>query len=363
MRQGRRRRAARRAASRSTRSRLLPGGDEPGQGAGRRPAHPHDRLHRLVRRRALRSSSARPRSPDGQCHIKKVVAEMGGKNVVIVDSDADLDDVVPALLSVAFAFAGQKCSAASRVARARRVADELAERLAGAIAHAAGRPGRGLRAPTSRRSSTSPRSSACAATRATAPRRPRRSRGRRSARGDGFYVAPTIFAGLPDEHPVDPGGDLRPGAVAGDRRRASRHACERSTRRASRSPAACSRARRARSSTSPSARRSATSTSTARSPARWSAASRSAAGGCPAPARRPAGPTTCCSSSRRARSREHRPPRPRRLSAAGRVPGDQSRTRSPPASRRRATRCRGRGDRRADRRHRRPEISAGRERA
>ena len=46
----------------------------------------------------------------GQRHLKRVIAEMGGKNAVIVDSDADLDDVVPALLKSAFAFAGQKCS-------------------------------------------------------------------------------------------------------------------------------------------------------------------------------------------------------------------------------------------------------------
>ena len=60
--------------------------------------------------------------------------------------------------------------------------------------------------------------------------------------------------------------------------------------------------------------RSATSTSTARSRARWSAASRSAATGSAAPARRPAAPTTCCTSSSPRRHREHRPPRARGLS-------------------------------------------------
>jgi len=72
-------------------------------------------------------------TPDGQGHVKRVVAEMGGKNCVIVDSDADLDEVVPALVDSAFGFAGQKCSAASRVLVHEAVHDELLERLTGAV--------------------------------------------------------------------------------------------------------------------------------------------------------------------------------------------------------------------------------------
>lgn len=56
---------------------------------------------------------------EGRHHLKRVVIEMGGKNCILVDDDADLDDVVPAVLASAFGFAGQKCSAASRVLRAR----------------------------------------------------------------------------------------------------------------------------------------------------------------------------------------------------------------------------------------------------
>jgi RHH-type proline utilization regulon transcriptional repressor/proline dehydrogenase/delta 1-pyrroline-5-carboxylate dehydrogenase len=69
----------------------------------------------------------------GQRHLKRVVAEMGGKNCVIVDADADLDDVVPALMASAYGFAGQKCSAASRVLAHERVADALGRRLVGAL--------------------------------------------------------------------------------------------------------------------------------------------------------------------------------------------------------------------------------------
>jgi RHH-type transcriptional regulator, proline utilization regulon repressor / proline dehydrogenase / delta 1-pyrroline-5-carboxylate dehydrogenase len=69
----------------------------------------------------------------GQNHLKRVVAEMGGKNCIIVDSDADLDDVVPALVRSAFIYAGQKCSAAARVLVHEAIHDGLVERLAGAV--------------------------------------------------------------------------------------------------------------------------------------------------------------------------------------------------------------------------------------
>jgi RHH-type proline utilization regulon transcriptional repressor/proline dehydrogenase/delta 1-pyrroline-5-carboxylate dehydrogenase len=76
-------------------------------------------------------SAAEP--AEGQRHVKRVIAEMGGKNCVIVDADADLDDAVPAIVKSAFGFAGQKCSAASRVLVHRDIADALNERLAGAV--------------------------------------------------------------------------------------------------------------------------------------------------------------------------------------------------------------------------------------
>jgi RHH-type proline utilization regulon transcriptional repressor/proline dehydrogenase/delta 1-pyrroline-5-carboxylate dehydrogenase len=68
----------------------------------------------------------------GQGHVKRVVAEMGGKNAIVVDTDADLDQAVPAVVASAFGYAGQKCSAASRVIGVGPVFDELVERLVGA---------------------------------------------------------------------------------------------------------------------------------------------------------------------------------------------------------------------------------------
>jgi RHH-type proline utilization regulon transcriptional repressor/proline dehydrogenase/delta 1-pyrroline-5-carboxylate dehydrogenase len=78
----------------------------------------------------VRSSSE---TPEGQRHVKRVVSEMGGKNCVIVDADADLDEAVPEIVYSAFGYAGQKCSAAARVLVHEATADTLLERLAGAV--------------------------------------------------------------------------------------------------------------------------------------------------------------------------------------------------------------------------------------
>jgi RHH-type proline utilization regulon transcriptional repressor/proline dehydrogenase/delta 1-pyrroline-5-carboxylate dehydrogenase len=69
----------------------------------------------------------------GQKHIKRVVAELGGKNCVIVDADADLDEAVPGIVYSAFGYAGQKCSAAARVLVHEAIADQLIDRVAGAV--------------------------------------------------------------------------------------------------------------------------------------------------------------------------------------------------------------------------------------
>ncbi len=53
-------------------------------------------------------------TPEEQLHVKKVVCEMGGKNALIVDASADLDEAVLGARQSAFGFQGQKCSACSR---------------------------------------------------------------------------------------------------------------------------------------------------------------------------------------------------------------------------------------------------------
>ena len=68
----------------------------------------------------------------GRRLLKRVVAEMGGKNAIVVDDDADLDEAVQGILVSAFGYAGQKCSAAARVIGVGRVYARLVERLADA---------------------------------------------------------------------------------------------------------------------------------------------------------------------------------------------------------------------------------------
>ncbi|MDF5734677.1 MULTISPECIES: L-glutamate gamma-semialdehyde dehydrogenase [unclassified Nostoc] len=65
----------------------------------------------------------------GQKHMKRVIAEMGGKNAIIVDESADLDQAVVGVVQSAFGYSGQKCSAASRVIVLQPIYDIFVQRL------------------------------------------------------------------------------------------------------------------------------------------------------------------------------------------------------------------------------------------
>ena len=69
----------------------------------------------------------------GQEGLKRVVCEMGGKNAIVVDSDADLDEAVQGVARSAFGFAGQKCSACSRVIVVGALYEPFVERLKAAV--------------------------------------------------------------------------------------------------------------------------------------------------------------------------------------------------------------------------------------
>jgi RHH-type proline utilization regulon transcriptional repressor/proline dehydrogenase/delta 1-pyrroline-5-carboxylate dehydrogenase len=71
--------------------------------------------------------------PPGQRFIKRVVAEMGGKNALLIDADADLDAAVAGTLRSAFGYGGQKCSAASRVIVHEAIADRFLARCVAAV--------------------------------------------------------------------------------------------------------------------------------------------------------------------------------------------------------------------------------------
>jgi RHH-type proline utilization regulon transcriptional repressor/proline dehydrogenase/delta 1-pyrroline-5-carboxylate dehydrogenase len=139
--------------------------------------------------------------PPGQKHLKRVIAEMGGKNCVIVDSDADLDEVVPALVKSAFVYAGQKCSAAARVLCHEAIHDALLERLAGAIEVLTVGQADDLEidVPPVIEQAARDRVARYAA---TAERTGRLAARARAVPGDGWFATPTLAADLPADSPV-----------------------------------------------------------------------------------------------------------------------------------------------------------------
>jgi len=69
------------------------------------------------------------RTPPDQLSVKRVICEMGGKNAIIIDEDADVDKAIPAVLYSAFGYQGQKCSACSRLIVLDKIYDEFVPRL------------------------------------------------------------------------------------------------------------------------------------------------------------------------------------------------------------------------------------------
>jgi len=75
--------------------------------------------------------AAKPRK--GQLWIKRVVAEMGGKDAIVVDRESDLDSAVKGVVQSAFGYQGQKCSACSRAIVDQAVYDKFLEKVKAAI--------------------------------------------------------------------------------------------------------------------------------------------------------------------------------------------------------------------------------------
>lgn len=66
---------------------------------------------------------------EGQNHLKQVIAEMGGKDTVVVDKQANIETAVDAIIVSAFGFSGQKCSSGSRAVVHEDVYDEVLEKV------------------------------------------------------------------------------------------------------------------------------------------------------------------------------------------------------------------------------------------
>jgi 1-pyrroline-5-carboxylate dehydrogenase len=94
--------------------------------------HPKTRLIAFTGSKevGLRVNELAARTPPGQIWIKRVIAEMGGKDAIIVDREVDLDAAVQGVLVSAYGYQGQKCSACSRAMVDKAVYDEFLARLA-----------------------------------------------------------------------------------------------------------------------------------------------------------------------------------------------------------------------------------------
>ncbi|SHF12419.1 delta-1-pyrroline-5-carboxylate dehydrogenase [Seinonella peptonophila] len=94
--------------------------------------HPQTRFISFTGSRevGLRINELAAKTVPKQKWIKRVVAEMGGKDSIVVDEDADLSIAVDAIVKSAFGFSGQKCSACSRAIVHQAVYDEVLERVA-----------------------------------------------------------------------------------------------------------------------------------------------------------------------------------------------------------------------------------------
>jgi RHH-type proline utilization regulon transcriptional repressor/proline dehydrogenase/delta 1-pyrroline-5-carboxylate dehydrogenase len=144
------------------------------------------------RRIALACAEVRP----GQRGLKKLIAELGGKNAVIVDDDADLDLAVEGVLRSAFGYAGQKCSAASRVIVVGSAYREFRDRLAAAVESLVVGP------PEDPATYVPPVISAEALARIEEYIRIGKGEGKLVAKGprpdgEGHYVAPHVFEDVP----------------------------------------------------------------------------------------------------------------------------------------------------------------------
>src|SRR3954464_4054554 len=93
--------------------------------------HPQTRFVAFTGSReiGLRINERAAKVHEGQIWIKRVVAEMGGKDAIVVADDADLESAATGVVQSAFGFQGQKCSACSRLIVDESVHDELMDKI------------------------------------------------------------------------------------------------------------------------------------------------------------------------------------------------------------------------------------------
>lgn len=158
-------------------------------------AHPKTRFVSFTGSRevGLRINELAAKTPKGQLWIKRTIAEMGGKDAVIVDRECDLNQAVTGVLQSAFGYQGQKCSACSRAIVDVAVYDEflakLKEKTEGLSVGAADDPGNYMGPVINARAKES-----ILRYIETGKREGRLVAGGGAASGEGYFVKPTIVA-------------------------------------------------------------------------------------------------------------------------------------------------------------------------
>jgi 1-pyrroline-5-carboxylate dehydrogenase len=139
----------------------------------------------------INEKAAQPRP--GQIWIKRVVAEMGGKDFILVDETADVDAAATGIVAAAFGYQGQKCSACSRAIVHRKVYDPLLQKVVEKTRALT------LGATTSAGVQVGPVINAGAEKKIlqyieTGKKEGRLVAGGEKAPGEGYFIQPTVFA-------------------------------------------------------------------------------------------------------------------------------------------------------------------------
>ncbi len=94
-------------------------------------SHPHIRFISFTGSKevGLRINELASKPQTGQKWIKRIIAEMGGKDAIVVDSDVNVDEVATGIVAAAFGFQGQKCSACSRAIIHEKVYEAVVEKV------------------------------------------------------------------------------------------------------------------------------------------------------------------------------------------------------------------------------------------
>ncbi|TKS58322.1 MAG: L-glutamate gamma-semialdehyde dehydrogenase [Nitrospira sp.] len=175
----------------------LPGGPEIGQAL---ISHPHVVTIAFTGSKAvgLRIVNEAAHIAPGQPMVKRVIAEMGGKNAIIVDETADLDEAIAGVVTSFTGYAGQKCSACSRAIVHRAVYDPFVARLREAVLSLE------IGDPAEPGTRVGPVIDARAQERIrqfiTEGQQEGRLLVQRSVEREGYFIGPTVFADIESHH-------------------------------------------------------------------------------------------------------------------------------------------------------------------